>query len=33
MLAFAENVLGYALVQGTGSAGRVWELKRTRAFE
>jgi hypothetical protein len=33
VLAFVENVLGYVPRQASGSAGNVWEFKRTRAFK
>jgi hypothetical protein len=33
VLMFVENVLGYVPEHGKGSAGSVWEFKRTRPFK
>jgi hypothetical protein len=32
VLVFVESVLGYAPLQSNGSAGSVWEFKRTKPF-
>lgn len=33
VLVFIENVLGYSPVPSSGSAGSVWEFKRTKGFK
>ena len=33
VLVFVESVLGYEPVVANGSAGSVWEFKRTRGFK
>lgn len=33
VLVFVENVLGYEPLPMSGSAGSVWEFKRTRGFK
>jgi len=33
VLVFVERVLGYAPVLANGSAGSVWEYKRTKGFK
>jgi hypothetical protein len=32
VLVFVERVLGYTALPSSGSAGSVWEFKRTKAF-
>jgi hypothetical protein len=32
VLVFVESVLGYTPVPSSGSAGSVWEFKRTKGF-